>query len=92
MHFSYLDLEEKSQLDAGIDFCSGLIKTFCGKLEAAGYFAGFYTSASYARRITSGIKQLIISVTTGVPFVIVPVLSRATISVLPAASRLAAFL
>jgi lysozyme len=47
----YLDMEEKSQLDAGMDFCSGLIKTFCGKLEAAGYFAGFYTSSSYARAV-----------------------------------------
>ncbi|MGO5168618.1 GH25 family lysozyme [Bacillota bacterium LCP21S3_G6] len=47
----YLDMEEKSQLDAGMDFCSGLIKTFCSKLEAAGYFAGFYTSSSYVRAV-----------------------------------------
>lgn len=47
----YLDMEEKSQLNAGLDFCSGLIKTFCGKLEAAGYFTGFYTSSSYVRAV-----------------------------------------
>lgn len=47
----YLDMEEKSQLQAGMDFCSGLIRTFCGKLEAAGYFAGFYTSSSYVRAV-----------------------------------------
>jgi lysozyme len=47
----YLDMEEKSQLDAGMDFCSGLIRTFCGKLEAAGYFTGFYTSSSYVRAV-----------------------------------------
>jgi len=47
----YLDMEEKSQLNAGMDFCSGLIKTFCGRLEAAGYFAGFYTSSSYVQTV-----------------------------------------
>ncbi|MCI2154986.1 MAG: hypothetical protein LKK26_09635 [Solobacterium sp.] len=47
----YLDMEEKSQLNAGINFCSGLIRTFCGKLESAGYFAGFYTSSSYVRAV-----------------------------------------
>lgn len=49
----YLDMEEKSQLDAGQDFCSGLIRTFCSKLEAAGYFAGFYTSSSYVRSVVT---------------------------------------
>ena len=42
----YLDLEEKSQLETGRDFCDGLIRTFCNSMEKAGYFAGFYTSAS----------------------------------------------
>lgn len=42
----YFDLEEKSQLEAGRDFCDGLIRTFCNAMEKAGYFAGFYTSAS----------------------------------------------
>ncbi|MCH3997938.1 MAG: LysM peptidoglycan-binding domain-containing protein [Lachnospiraceae bacterium] len=51
----YLDMEERSQLQAGVDFCSGLIKTFCGKLEAAGYFAGFYTSSSYARAVVKDV-------------------------------------
>ncbi len=47
----YIDVEEKSQLAAGKEFVSGLIRTFCSKMEAAGYFAGFYTSASYARSL-----------------------------------------
>ena len=49
----FLDMEEKKQIEAGTDFCSGLIKTFCDRLEAAGYFAGFYTSASFARSVVT---------------------------------------
>lgn len=49
----YLDMEEKGQLEAGRDFCSGLIRTFCSEMEKAGYYAGFYTSASYARTVVS---------------------------------------
>jgi LysM repeat protein len=46
-------MEEKKQIEAGTDFCSGLIKTFCDRLEAAGYFAGFYTSASFAGSVVT---------------------------------------
>lgn len=49
----YLDMEEKDQLEAGRDFCSGLIRTFCNEMEKVGYYAGFYTSASYARTVVS---------------------------------------
>lgn len=49
----YFDMEEKSQLNEGRDFCSGLIRTFCNRMEAAGYFAGFYTSASYSRSVVT---------------------------------------
>ena len=49
----FLDMEEKKQIEAGTDFCSGLIKTFCDRLEAAGYFAGFYTSASFAGSVVT---------------------------------------
>lgn len=49
----YFDLEEKKQLSAGRDFCDGLIKAFCNRLEAAGYFAGFYTSSSVVQNIIS---------------------------------------
>lgn len=49
----YFDMEEKDQLEAGRDFCSGLIRTFCNEMEKAGYFAGFYTSASYAKTVVS---------------------------------------
>lgn len=49
----YFDMEEKSQLNEGRDFCSGLIRAFCNRMEEAGYFAGFYTSASYARSVVT---------------------------------------
>lgn len=49
----YFDMEEKGQLEAGRDFCSGLIRTFCSEMEKAEYFAGFYTSASYAKTVVS---------------------------------------
>ncbi len=49
----YFDMEEKDQREAGRDFCSGLIRTFCNEMEKAGYFAGFYTSASYAKTVVS---------------------------------------
>jgi lysozyme len=49
----FFDMEEKKQIEAGTDFCSGLIKTFCDRLEAAGYFAGFYTSASFAGSVVT---------------------------------------
>lgn len=41
----YLDLEEKKQFDRGRAFCDSLVRTFCGELEKAGYFAGLYCSA-----------------------------------------------
>ena len=46
-------MEEKKQIEAGTDFCSGLIKTFCDRLEAAGYFAGFYTSTFFAGSVVT---------------------------------------
>lgn len=39
----YFDIEEQSQFNRGMTFCSELVKAFCNDLEAAGYFAGFYT-------------------------------------------------
>lgn len=49
----YFDLEEKSQLNRGRDFCDSLITSFCNKLEACGYYAGFYTSLSVANNLVS---------------------------------------
>ena len=49
----YFDLEEKSQLNRGRDFCDSLITSFCNKLEACGYYAGFYTSLSTANNLVS---------------------------------------
>lgn len=39
----YFDIEEQAQFNRGVTFCSDLVKAFCNDLEAAGYFAGFYT-------------------------------------------------
>ena len=47
----YFDIEEPSVLGRGKDFVSECINTFCGELERAGYFAGFYTSKSVAERL-----------------------------------------
>lgn len=49
----FFDLEESSQLSRGRAFCDSLIQAFCNEMEAGGYFAGFYTSASVARNILS---------------------------------------
>lgn len=43
----YMDLENQYQYDLGKDFCSKAVRTFCGKLEEAGYYTGLYTSASW---------------------------------------------
>lgn len=49
----YFDLEEKSQLNRGRVFCDSLITSFCSKLEALGYYTGFYTSLSVANSLVS---------------------------------------
>lgn len=49
----YFDIEERSQISRGRDFCSALISAFCDEMEQNGYFAGFYTSASYAQKVVS---------------------------------------
>ncbi len=43
----YMDLEEQDQYDLGKDFCSRAVRTFCGKLETAGYYPGLYASTSW---------------------------------------------
>lgn len=54
----YFDIEEDSQYKLGKTAVSAMIKAFCETLEKAGYFAGFYTSASwYNNVITDEIKQ-----------------------------------
>ena len=54
----YFDIEEKSQLSQGKDFCSNLITTFCTEMENQGYFAGFYTSLSHLSSVvTDAVKK-----------------------------------
>lgn len=43
----YMDIENAYQYNLGRDFCSNAAREFCGKLEAAGYFTGLYTSTSW---------------------------------------------
>lgn len=43
----YIDLENSYQYDLGKQFCSDAVRTFCDKLEKAGYFAGLYTATSW---------------------------------------------
>lgn len=53
----YFDLEEQFQLAKGSSFCDSLIRAFCDEMEAGGYYAGFYTSASVAQNIVSQTLQ-----------------------------------
>ena len=50
----YFDLEEQSQTSKGGAYCRQLIDKFCQEMEAAGYYAGVYTSASVANALPSG--------------------------------------
>lgn len=40
----FYDIEEKNQSEKGKAFVSQLIKTFCERMESAGYFVGVYSS------------------------------------------------
>lgn len=42
----YYDVEEKKQFAKGKQFCDSIVTVFCSALEAAGYYAGIYMSAS----------------------------------------------
>lgn len=42
----WFDQEEKDQFTTGKENCSAMIRAFCDELEAAGYWAGLYTSRS----------------------------------------------
>lgn len=40
----YFDLEESSQFNKGVEFCSQAVETFCEAIRAAGYTPGLYMS------------------------------------------------
>lgn len=42
----FFDLEEQRQFAKGKDFCSALVRAFCGEMEKGGYKAGLYISYS----------------------------------------------
>ena len=43
----FFDQEEKKTLDTGKANCSAMVQAFCDALEAAGYWAGLYTSRAF---------------------------------------------
>lgn len=43
----YFDIEEKTQEQLSMELCGKMIVAFCSKLEAAGYWAGFYSYDSF---------------------------------------------
>lgn len=43
----FMDFENQYQFDEGREFCSEAVRTFCGKLKAAGYRTGLYASANW---------------------------------------------
>lgn len=49
----YIDMEEQSQYNQGRNAVSAIIKAFCDTMEKAGYFAGYYTSASWIKNVVS---------------------------------------
>lgn len=49
----YIDVEENSQYNLGKTAVSAIVKAFCDTLEKAGYFAGYYTSASWIKNVIS---------------------------------------
>lgn len=49
----FFDLEEKSQFDKGKAFCDSFVRTFCGELEQAGYYAGLYCSTYWLTHYVS---------------------------------------
>ena len=54
----YFDIEEKTQAALTKETCTAMVKAFCAKLEAAGYWAGFYSyDAFYATDIVPGTAE-----------------------------------
>lgn len=54
----YFDIEEDSALKTGKDNCSAMVRAFCERLEAAGYWVGLYASRSVLQTyITDAVKN-----------------------------------
>lgn len=47
----YIDLENAKQYNLGKAFCSDAVRTFCDKLEKAGYYTGLYTATSWLNNV-----------------------------------------
>lgn len=43
----YMDIENEEQFEKGMEFCSEAVRTFCGKLEAAGLYTGLYANTTW---------------------------------------------
>lgn len=48
----YLDVEDKKQAKLGKDLLTSIVKTYCDKLEKAGYYVGIYSTYSYLNSYT----------------------------------------
>lgn len=54
----YMDLEERAQFDKGKEFCTELVKAFCGELTKAGYYAGVYsTTYWYTNYVEESVRE-----------------------------------
>lgn len=54
----YLDLEERAQFDKGKEFCTALVKAFCGELQSAGYYVGVYsTTYFYTKFVEESVRE-----------------------------------
>lgn len=49
----YYDVEENDQYKLGKERVSSIIKTFCDKVEQAGYFIGYYTNLSWYQNVVN---------------------------------------
>lgn len=47
----YMDIENQYQYNLGKEFCSNAARTFCDKLEKAGYYTGLYTATSWLNSV-----------------------------------------
>ena len=54
----YFDIEENFQFKKGKAFCTSIVNAFCSEMEAAGYYAGFYTSVSFCKEYIDTSTQL----------------------------------
>lgn len=53
----YMDVEEAAQLELGTAGLSAIISAFANRMEAAGYYAGFYANLTFLSAISAAVKN-----------------------------------